>query len=575
MKTQQILSLLVAISSSLAAPYRGRLQPRQAPSGAPVVTLQNGSYYGVEQTNYSQDLFLGIPFAEPPIDELRFANPQSLNQTWEGQWPATNYAFECIGYGGDQIGYQQSEDCLYLNVVRPSGYENQSLPVAVWIHGGGFYMGGAVDRRYNLSFIVENSVKIGKPIIAASIPYRLGPFGFLQSSEVQAAGQTNLGLKDQRLALQWIQENIGAFGGDPDKVTIFGESAGGASVGFHITAFNGRDDGLFRAAILESGNPVSYQPLNGVDFYQPIYDNLTKAAGCGNCSDTLACLRDVPLFVLNNILNTTEFNSGWNPTIDGDFVARPGSEQLADGSFVKVPIIDGANSDEGTAFSPRGIDTEADFVAVLQANSSSAGRPGQQGLSPEVIQQILDAYPADPDAGIPSSESLGGNVTIPLPFGVQWRRSAAFAGDQTFIAGRRLTCQTWAAAGVNAYCYRFNAIPAGIPWPIQATHFQEVAFVFNNLEGLGYAIPPFQNKSEAYTRLSDFMSNTWASFVYDLNPNNWTGRAEYGAEDWPKYTTHEPQDFVFDANRTSYAEPDTYRAEGIALINSLNPVFGR
>lgn len=135
----------------------------------------------------------------------------------------------------------------------------------MWIHGGGFYMGGAVDRRYNLTFIVEQSVKIGKPIMAASIAYRLGAFGFLNGDEVMGAGQTNLGLRDQRLALQWIQENSAAFGADPSKVTIWGESAGAASVGFQLTAYNGRDDKLFRAAIMESGNPIAYGPLNGTE----------------------------------------------------------------------------------------------------------------------------------------------------------------------------------------------------------------------------------------------------------------------------------------------------------------------
>jgi carboxylesterase type B len=124
---------------------------------------------------------------------------------------------------GDQIGYPVSEDCLYLNVIRPCGYENEDLPVGVWIHGGGLYMGGSRDLRYNLSFIVENSVSIGKPIIGVSIGYRLSAWGFLQSEEVSGAGQTNMGLRDQRLALHWLQENIGAFGGDPSKVVIWGE----------------------------------------------------------------------------------------------------------------------------------------------------------------------------------------------------------------------------------------------------------------------------------------------------------------------------------------------------------------
>ncbi|PNS17192.1 hypothetical protein CAC42_7246 [Sphaceloma murrayae] len=573
MHLQSALTSLALASGAIAAPRPAQLTTRQISAVAPVVNLKNGSYYGVRQANYSQDLFLGVPFAQPPIGDLRFANPEPLDQSWSGAWPATDYAFECIGYGGDQIGYQQSEDCLYLNVVRPSGYENQSLPVAVWIHGGGFSMGGAVDRRYNLSFIVDNSVKIGKPIIAVSIPYRLGPFGFLYSNEVQAAGQTNIGLRDQRLALQWIQENIGCFGGDPTKVTIWGESAGAASVGFHITAFNGRDDGLFRAAMLESGNPVSYGPINGTDFYQPRFDALVRAAGCSAANSTespLDCLRSIPLFVLNNILNTTQFNSGWSPTIDGDFIARRGSEQLADGSFVKVPIIDGANSDEGTAFSPQGINTEDDFISNLNTTS---GR--QPALPASLITQLLAAYPNDPTIGIPSSASLGGDVVLPAPFGAQYRRSAAYFGDVTFIAGRRLTCQTWASAGLDAYCYRFNAIPAGIPWPIQATHFQEVAFVFNNLRGLGYAVNPFENKTEAYATLSGLMSRSWASFVYDLNPNNWTARAQYGAEEWPRYDTEMPRDFVFDANVTSYAEADTYRAEGIKIINANNALYMR
>jgi carboxylesterase type B len=161
---------------------------------------------------------------------------------------------KCYGYGSDQWNYAVSEDCLYINVVRPSGYEHEKLPVAFWIHGGGFNQGGGVDQRYNASFMVKNSVDIGKPIIQVSINYRLSVWGFLSGSqELVDAGGLNLGLRDQRLALQWVQENIKSFGGDPSQVTIYGESAGGASVGFHLTAYSGRDDKLFRGAIMQSG----------------------------------------------------------------------------------------------------------------------------------------------------------------------------------------------------------------------------------------------------------------------------------------------------------------------------------
>ncbi|CAD0042753.1 unnamed protein product [Aureobasidium pullulans] len=373
---------------------------RRAPVGAPVVNLKNGSYYGVHNSQYNQDFFLGVPFAQPPIEQLRFANPETLNLSWTGALPATNYAFECIGYGGDQIGYQQSEDCLYLNVVRPSGYENQSLPMLVWIHGGGF-----------------NSVKIGKPIMAASIAYRLGPFGFLNGDEVAGAGQTNIGLKDQRLALHWLQENGAAFGADPKKVTIMGESAGAASVGFQLTAFNGRDDKLFRGAIMESGNPIAYGALN--------------------TSATLDCLRALPLFVLNNILNTTEFNSRWNPALDGDFIARYGSEQLAEGAFVHVPIIDGANSDEGVSFSPNGINSTADLEVYLNTTSNT-----QWGLTPDLVDDLLRVYTSGAqDYLIPSTEELGQNVTSLGPaYGPYYRASAAYFGDEP---------DTWRAEGIK------------------------------------------------------------------------------------------------------------------------------
>ena len=365
-------TLVFLAASGLAAAFLAKpdLQQR-ATTNAPTAPTFHGFYTGVHSSHYNQDYFLGIPFAQPPLGDLRFSNPQPLNNTWTGSRPATNYAFECIGYGGDQIGYQQSEDCLYLNVVRPSGYENESLPLAVWIHGGGYFEGGTSDLRYNLSFIVNNSVAIGKPIMAASIAYRLGPFGFLNGDQIMKEGTTNLGLKDQRLALHWIQQNGAGFGADTSKVTIWGESAGASSVGFHLTAFNGRNDHLFHAAMMESGNPVHYTALNGTEYYQPRYAALVQAAGCQGSSNTLQCLRDVPLFTLNNVLNTTDFNANWNPTLDGDFVARYQSEQLADGAFVKVPILLGANSDEGTAFSPTGINNSAILESYINSKSCS------------------------------------------------------------------------------------------------------------------------------------------------------------------------------------------------------------
>ncbi|KIY48513.1 alpha/beta-hydrolase [Fistulina hepatica ATCC 64428] len=566
-----VTTLFSLISTVLAASSRSSVLPSASgtglvPTPTPTlrVTVKNGSYYGTHHSGFNQDFFLGIPFAKPPIGQLRFRNPESLNTTWTGVRPATYYAWECVGYGSDQLGHLQSEDCLYLNVIRPSGYENTSLPVLVWIHGG-----GPPDARYNLSFIVENSVKIGKPIIGTSIAYRLGPWGFINSDEVVDAGQTNMGLRDQRLALHWIQENIDAFGGDPSKVTIWGQSVGAESVGHHMDAYNGRDDHLFRAAIMESG--CAY-PLNTSDSYQSMYDSIVELAGCAGTTDTLDCLRTVPFTVINNILNTTEFNEYWGPTLDGDFVARYPSDQLSDGDFVHVPIIAGSTSDEGTAVSPQGMNTLADFVWYLNNTSTM-----QWALPENLVEDVLGNYSGKGDMLIPSSQTLGGNVTFPEPYGAFFRRSAAYWGDQVFIAGRRWTCETWSKANLTAYCYRFNTIPAGAPWEIGVTHISDVAFIFNNLNGDGYAVNPFQNKSEAYTDLSYLMSNSWISFVHDLNPNNWTGlgRNSTRAGDWPTYDYNDPQNMVWDANVTSYVEADTWRAAGISLINSMASYYHR
>jgi carboxylesterase type B len=184
------------------------------PRGEPSVTVLNGTYEGVHSSTYNQDFFLGIPFAQPPVGNLRFRVPASLNTSFHNARKAVSYSAACVGYGGDDLNYPAlSEDCLYLNVVRPTGYTDQSLPIGLWIHGGGYYMGSSLDPRYNLSAIVQKGVAIGKPFIGVSINYRLSAWGLISSSEVVKSGQTNLGLRDQRIALQWVQENIKAFGG--------------------------------------------------------------------------------------------------------------------------------------------------------------------------------------------------------------------------------------------------------------------------------------------------------------------------------------------------------------------------
>ena len=185
----------------------------------PLLHTRNGTYKGLYSPSYDQDFFLGVPYAQPPVGDLRWRTPHSLNLSFAGSKEATEYPPNCVGLGGDSWGYPLSEDCLYVNIVRPHkphGYtwqaggasQDELLPIAVWIHGGGFYMGGSGDLRFNMSHIVQNSQKEGTPFIAISLNYRLNGWGFLYSSEIRGEGATNLGLRDQRLALHWASRRI-------------------------------------------------------------------------------------------------------------------------------------------------------------------------------------------------------------------------------------------------------------------------------------------------------------------------------------------------------------------------------
>ncbi|TAQ86582.1 hypothetical protein B7494_g5091 [Chlorociboria aeruginascens] len=542
--------------------------PRYETNTCPTVQVLNGTYTGVFNPSYNQDMFLGMPYAQPPIGEYRLAVPKSLNSSWEGTRNATEYSPECIGYGSDDwvLGNYVSEDCLTINVIRPKGVTiNGSLPVAVWIYGGGYFEGGSLDPRYNISFILQQSVSMQTPFIAVSFNYRLAEWGFLFSQELLDAGATNLGLRDQRLALHWIQENIKAFGGDPAKVTIWGESAGAFSVAAQLIAYGGRNDGLFRGGIQESGGAAFGQRLPNVTSAQPVYDAIVNATNCTQAEDTLACLRTVPSDRLSSIFNSS-VTTGVNlsPAIDGDFIQSSGTTQLRKGQFVKVPVLIGTNFDEGTAFGVKGINTTEEFVEMVMAD-------GPENVTAQTISAL---YPNIPEIGIPAT--LQGPP--PPGYGAQFKRSAAYGGDFVMHAQRRLQSQMWAKYNQTAFTYHFNVVVNGVPAAVGATHFQEVAFVFHNVGGQGYmnavAVDPFTNEPKSYPELSNIMSRMWVSFIVDLDPNH--SRAT--TVKWPKYSLHDPQNIVFNTNITglAYAEPDIYRAEGIAYISDrLDTVFGR
>ncbi|TVY83757.1 Lipase [Lachnellula suecica] len=529
----------------------------------PIAHIRNGSYYGTHNTHFNQDFFLGVPFAQPPVKDLRLRPPMSLNNTWTGLKNATEYGYACIGYGEDtEIGGGDyvSEDCLSLNIVRPAGYEHEELPVAVWIYGGGWFEGTALDPRYNSTFIVEQSVLINKPIIAVSINYRVSGWGWLYSKEIVEAGVANLGLRDQRLALHWLQENIGAFGGDKKKVTIWGENAGAGSVGRQLLAYNGRDDGLFSGAISESGPTAGFGLIDPIpEISEVLYQNLTEALGCSDSADKLDCLRKVPTDAFNNYLNSsgkTEdyYHIYYGPQIDGDIVFRNSISQIEDGDFVKVPYIMGENTDEGTGFIPFGINTDSDFTNYF------AG----WGLDNTTLSEFARLYPNNAPNEVPATHPASFDETI----GLQFKRAATLMTDALFTAPKRLASEAWVKnTNASLYSYRFNTIPNGVPDYFAVTHYVEVAFVFHNVKGQGFpgleppyfGEDPFKNEPASYVELADEMSRRWVSFVHDGTPDyeGCTGPK------WPKYTLDSPKNIVFDANVTTSVEPDIYRKETV------------
>ncbi|KAL6923085.1 hypothetical protein FSST1_000359 [Fusarium sambucinum] len=529
----------------------------QAPANSPVVQLRNGSYYGTHNSVYNQDLFLGMPYAQPPLDDLRFRHPQPLNETWTDVRNATDYQSKCYQYGypsGPLSG--GSDDCLHLNVIRPAGTEEAKLPILVWIHGGGLVGGYSGDPYSNLSWIVDESVKMGSPIIGVSINYRLGAWGYIWSSAVDKAGEGNNGFRDQRLALQWIQENIAAFGGDAEKVTIWGQSGGARGVASQLTAFGGRDDGLFRAAILESatGFHTNFreEEVDDAPNWDKGYKSLLKSAGCETAKDSLQCLREVPSLELAEIIGNVSFPV-YLDIVDGDFIQDDRSELVRQEKFVRVPIINGAATDDGDFFAQKGINTTQEWESYLR----------REGASNSTIEAISALYPDIPRVGLPAT--FEGRPSGDLAsYGAQWKRAVAFGGDRAMHAPRRAWNRRWSESNLTAYSYRFDVV-SGDRNPVQgAGHSVDLPFVFRNTERLAQ-FNATEPRPGSFDGLSVLMSRMWISFASDLNPN-FVGMQ---SSEWPKYGVEGPENMVFhiDNSSVAYVEEDTCRTEQLEYLD--------
>ncbi|EDR10347.1 uncharacterized protein LACBIDRAFT_317144 [Laccaria bicolor S238N-H82] len=339
-----------------------------SPSVVNVVDLGYAKYQGSVNPTSKNTEFLGMRYPAPPTGTLRWREPQAPattsgvqlansqpNQCYQstlGVAPSSPFRTSAVSRRDTPI----SEDCLFLNVWVPGTLQpNRKLPVLFWIHGGGYTLGsasGVIPGVFDGSDLIKEA---GGNVVVVVIQYRLGVLGFLSSSQIKANGALNAGLLDQQFALKWVQQHISKFGGDPTKVTIWGESAGAGSVIQHIVANNGNTyPPLFRGAMTSSTFlPSQYNYNDRIP--QSYYNSVVTQTKCNTVADTLNCLRNVDAAVLqaaNMNIAASVFYGTWapQPVVDGTFIADRPSVLLKKGKINGKMLLSIVNSHEGDAF---------------------------------------------------------------------------------------------------------------------------------------------------------------------------------------------------------------------------------
>ncbi|KAF9474072.1 carotenoid ester lipase precursor [Pholiota conissans] len=524
-----------------------------APSAGPIVNLGYGSFQGTTAGNL--DKFLGMPFAAPPVGNLRFAPPQAP-KTFTGVRQATAFGSACFQQalsGNGTNAANVSEDCLFINVVKPTSIpKGKKLPVLMWIYGGGFEAGDTSANPGDT--VVARSIALGEPVVYVSANYRISALGFLGGKEVKEAGIGNAGLRDQRFAMEWIQSHVETFGGDPTRVTIWGESAGAISVGMHLIVNDGNPNGLFHGAFMESGSP---EHLRDITTYQPFFDQLVSNTGCTSSADKIACMRAVPFGNISTAINLSpgfltfmSINLAWQPSVDGQFIARDPYVSIQKGLYAKVPFVTGDCEDEGTVFSltSLNITNNAQFLGYMQSNFFP-------GISPTDLAALSQAYPDDITQGSPFGTGTANAMTP------EFKRLAAIQGDIGFQAPRRFLLQT-AAKTQPTFGFLFRR---GKSSSLGASH--------------GSDIPEFYGTSSPTAATIDFIgTDALVNFANTKNPNlPKNSMSLLSAIQWPEWgsSVSQPplltfQDPVPAVNITF----DTFRIEGMNLINKISLTTG-
>ena len=511
---------------------------------SPTVTLPSGDTIIGKASLSSVESFRGIPFAEDSGRE-RLRPPVRLSSPL-GTFDATKLAPVCpqmiVSTSGDNFFADVvgellnspwvqnlagiTEDCLTVTVQRPAGArEGDDLPVLFWIYGGGFQLGWSDSN--DASRLIEAGLDMNQPFVFVAANYRVGGFGFMPGAEVLADGAANLGLLDQRMALEWVSDNIRSFGGDPDRVTIWGQSAGAISVWDQMALYGGKNTyngrRLFRGAIMNSGTVIPADPVD-CPKGQGVYDAVVREAGCDGAQDTLRCLRDLeyPKFLsaansVPGILSYSSVALSYLPRPDGNALPASPDVLANEGRYAAVPMIVGSQEDEGTLFS------------LFQPNITTTSRLVNYlsdlfflSASRDQLAQLVGNYPTSLLAGSPFRTGIFNEI---YP---GFKRLAALLGDFVFTLARRFFLRAHARTNPDVPAWSYLA-SYKYGTPILGTfHGSDLPQIFGTAILPGFASATIQ----AY----------YLNFVHTLDPNlspdNATQtprRLPLPPPDWPRW----------------------------------------
>lgn len=469
-----------------------------------LVTTESGMVRGTADSGVRR--FLGIPYAAPPVGSLRWRSPEPA-PPWDDVRDASVVGTACpqtIPVVDAVVG--DDEDCLTLNVVTPDPAPRRA-PVMVWLHGGGFISRDSLFTRVTLG----DRLAAEEGVVVVSLHYRLGQLGFLAHPALTAEDPAhpssgNYGIEDQAAALAWVKRNIAAFGGDPDNVTLFGQSAGGWSTCVHLASAASR--GLFARAIVQSG--VCTVPLPELAAAEEQGERFAAAVGCGDAADVAACLRALPPGVLLRGLPSDpsifllEGDFGlWRPVVDGVVLTEQVADAFRNGDAGDGAVLFGANADEGTFF-------------VLAAHEYR-GEPLSAELYPERLRVVFGAARA---AAVAERYPLAA-------FASPADALAAAVGDGLLACPTYEGARLLAAAPRDTWVYRLEtrAVPYTLGPPLLlepgAFHSAELPLVFGVPDGAPF-LPPLD-------ALSTELRRAWASFARSGDPDR------DGRLGWPRF----------------------------------------